>query len=129
MIGFLKFFIGFALQVQSASKHWIWFALHVQSASMHRFWFFVPVLGSETRPDGPGWSVNSVFWPDPAKLILPGPVRATFGHFRGRPTTPSGCKSVALTTRLRPHGPDGFPGTVAGPSAGLLAWCNPRPGK
>ena len=79
------------------------------------------VLRPETRPDGPGRSGNSVFRPDPAKLTLPGPVRPTFGHFRGRPTTPSGCKSVALTTRLRPDGPDGLPGTVAGPLAGPLA--------
>ena len=42
------------------------------------------VLRPETRPDGPGRSGNSVFRPDPAKLTLPGPVRATFGHFRGR---------------------------------------------
>ena len=77
----------------------------------------------ETRPDGPGLTGSSVFRPDPAKLTLPGPVRPTFGHFRGRPTTPSGCKSVALTTGLRPHGPDGLPGTVAGPLAGPLAGC------
>ena len=91
------------------------------------------VLDPETRPDGPGLTGSSVSRPNPAKLTLPGPVRPTFGHFRGRPTTPSGCKSVALTTRLRPDGPDGLPGTVAGPLvgplAGLLAWCNPRPGK
>ena len=42
------------------------------------------VLRPETRPDGPGLTGNSVFRPDPAKLTLPGPVRATFGHFRGR---------------------------------------------
>ena len=79
------------------------------------------VLGPETRPDGPGLTGSSVFRPDSAKLTLPGPVRATFGHFRVRPSRPSGCKSVGLTTGLRPHGPDGFPGTVAGPLAGPLA--------
>ena len=79
------------------------------------------VLSPEARPDGPGRSGNSVFRPDPAKLTLPGPVRATLGHFRGRPPTPRRCKSVALTTGLRPNGPDGLPGTVAGPLAGPLA--------
>ena len=79
------------------------------------------LLGPETRLDGPSLTGSSVFWPDPAKLTLPGPVRPTFGHFQGRPTTPSGCKSVALTTGLRPDGPDGLPGTVAGPLAGPLA--------
>ena len=73
------------------------------------------VLGPETRPDGPGLTGSSVFRPDPAKLTLPGPVRPTFGLFRCRPSRPSGCKSVGLTTGLRPHGPDGFPGAVAGP--------------
>ena len=90
------------------------------------------VLRPETRPDGPSLTGSSVSQPDPAKLTLPGPVRPTFGHFRCRPTTPSGCKSVHLTTGLRPDGRDGLPGTVAGPLpeplAGLVAWCNPRPG-
>ena len=41
------------------------------------------VLRCETRPDGPGLTGSSVFRPYPAKLTLPGPVRATFGlHFR-----------------------------------------------
>ena len=43
------------------------------------------ILGSEARPDGPGLTGDFVFRPDPAKLTLPGPVRPTFGHFRGRP--------------------------------------------
>ena len=92
-------------------------------AKNHLLLHEMAVLGPETRPDGPGLTGSSVSRPNPAKLTLPGPVRPTFGHFRGRPSRPSGCKSVALTTGLRPHGPDGFPGTVAGPLAGpLAAW-------
>ena len=79
------------------------------------------VLSSETRPDDSGLSQDSVFRPNPSNRTLPGPVRATFGHFRRRPSRPSGCKSVGLTTGLWPHGPDGFPGTVVGPLAGPLA--------
>ena len=77
------------------------------------------VLGPETCPDGPGLSWDSVFWPDQAKRILAGPVRPTV-HFRGRPTTPSGGKSVAWSIGLRSDGPDGLPATVAGPLAGWL---------
>ena len=82
------------------------------------------ILGPGTRPDGPGLTGDSVFRPDPAKLTLPGSVRPTLGHFRGRlgsTDRPLGCKSVALTTGLRPDGPDGLPGTVVGPLAGPLA--------
>ena len=72
------------------------------------------VLSPGTRPEGSSLSWDSVFWPDPDKLTLPGPVRPSFGHFRG-------CKSEAQTIGLRPDGPDGLLGTVAGPLAGPLA--------
>ena len=81
----------------------------------------IAALGPETRPDGPGLSWDSVFWPNPAKRTLPGLVRTIFGHLGARPPTPLGCKSVARTTGLRPDGPDGLLGTVAGPLAGPLA--------
>ena len=68
----------------------------------------------------------AAFLPNLAKVTLPGPARATFSNFLSRPTTPSGCQSVAWTTGLWPDGADGLPfqlqwrlGTVA--EDGLVA--------
>ena len=66
----------------------------------------MPVLSPETRPDGPGFSRDFVFWPEGPERTIPGQFRSTFG-LPGFDPAPLGGKSVCLTAGLRPDGPGG----------------------
>ena len=77
----------------------------------------MPVLSPEARPDGPGFSRDSVFRPENPEPTFPGqfhPTFALFGRSGARPPTPRGGKSVCLTTGLAPDGPGLCPGPGPG---------------